>query len=300
MVLKDVIADATKQLKLANIEAPALEAGVILCSVLCCDRIFLYSHDDYEVKPDEYSKYTDLIRDRINGRPLQYITGHQEFMSLDFMVTPSVLIPRQDTEVLVESVINCLGKSGTEDKVILDIGTGSGCIAVSLAYYIKESRMFAMDISPSALKVARVNARSAGVEDRISFITGDIFEGLRGVDWTNPIESKLSKPQTLYFDGIVSNPPYIQSSHVVTLERQVRDYEPYAALNGGADGLDFYRCIVNEAVQYLKPGALLAFEVGIGQADDVVRLMEDAFNNIRIIKDLAQIDRVVLANRSKY
>ncbi|MFZ5986825.1 MAG: peptide chain release factor N(5)-glutamine methyltransferase [Bacillota bacterium] len=300
VVLKEALISGIKLLKSAGIEAPALEAGVILCHVLGCEKTYLYSHDDYKLNNDEYEYLIKCINDRANGKPLQYITGHQEFMSLDFKVTPDVLIPRHDTEVLVEAVIDYVKEAGLKKVNILDIGTGSGCIAVSLARYIKDSRVFAVDVSKGALKVARLNAKNLGVLERITFVRGNVFDGLNQIKAEDAIESgRVDSPHRkskIFFDVIVSNPPYIPSHDIHTLDVQVKDYEPLSALNGGEDGLDFYRFIIKEAANKLKPHGLLGFEVGYGQAADVLDLMKSEFERIKIVKDLAQVDRVVMGN----
>ncbi len=298
MVLRDVLLDGTKRLKESNIEAPAVEAGAILCHVLGCNRTYLYSHDDYILSDEQYTRYMLLLDERLEGRPVQYITGHQEFMSLDFIVTPHVLIPRQDTEILVEEVIE-YAKGIKGDKIeILDIGTGSGCIAVSLAHYISKSRVSALDVSLQALKMAHMNATNNNVDRKITFLLGDVFGGLENILSPDRAgeSSSNSGNQRVLFDIIVSNPPYIPSNDISTLEKQVKDYEPYCALDGGKDGLIFYRRIVEQSISYLKPGGLLAFEVGIGQAYDVKGIMGNSFNNLKIVKDLAGIDRVVMGN----
>ncbi len=265
-------------LKNANNEAPVVEAGVMLCSALKCDKAFLYSHNDHCISRDEYDFYIEQLNQRASGKPLQYITGHQEFMSLDFIVTPDVLIPRQDTEILVETVINFAQNHLNSPALkILDIGTGSGCIAVSLAHYLKNCKVTAVDISEKALKIARLNADKAGAADRIRFLQSNVLE-------------RLEKDR---FDVILSNPPYIPAADIKKLQVEVRDYEPIGALDGGADGLDFYRKIVSEAPCFLKPDCLLAFEVGYDQAQKVSRLMSQCFDDIQIIKDLSGIERVV-------
>lgn len=314
MILKDVLREGTNILRVSGIDAPALEAGVILCHVIKRDKTFLYAHDDYILTGDEYENYNNLLEQRVKGLPLQYITGNQEFMSLNFKVGREVLIPRGDTEVLVEAVIkyvddlnngnaNNLNTNFLNNKnilnndyykkdmpkegiKILDIGTGSGCISVSLAHYIENSRIFALDLSPEALRLALYNARTNEVEDKISFINGDIFRG---------IKEALGDEKGM-FDVIVSNPPYIPRKTIETLEVQVKHYEPYMALNGGEDGLDFYRVIVKEGVANLCPGGLLAFEVGIDQYKDVADMMKDSFENIKVLKDYSGIQRVVMGN----
>jgi len=292
VTVKDVMKRAIDTLKGACIETPTVDAGVMLCHVLNCDRTYIYTHVEYELNEDEFKKFNACISRRAEGIPVQYITGHQEFMSLDFKVVPEVLIPRHDTEILVESVIRhtkalqhsceetCPGNMPWLN--ILDIGTGSGCIAVSLAFYIRQSRIKAVDISEKALEIALNNAVNAGVGDRIEFVKGDIL--------SEHFSAAASSPR---FDIIVSNPPYIPQSDILGLQKEVRDFEPTSALNGGADGLDFYRAIVKNAAFLLKPQGLLAFEVGLNQADDVIMLMGRQYYDIGVTRDLAHISRVV-------
>ena len=200
-------------------------------------------------------------------------------MALPFFVDENVLIPRPDTENLVETVLGLIDKE--KDVHILDMCTGSGCIAVSLAYYLPNSKITAVDISDSALKVAKHNARLNNVDGQIFFIKSNLFERL---------------PKTLKekIDIIVSNPPYIPTKDMEDLMREVRDYEPNQALDGGEDGLRFYHPIINDCMEYLRPGGVLAFEIGYNQAEPVENLLKDyGFSNIEIKKDLAGFDRVI-------
>ena len=263
-------------LKTAGNEAPAIDAGVLLCHVLNCDRAYLYSHGTYELNELLFMKYASMLDKRARGVPLQYLTGVQEFMSLLFEVGQGVLIPRQDTEVLVEAVIKlCSEKGGVSD--ILDIGTGSGCIAVSLAHYLPECRLTAVDKMPDALEVAKRNAVANGVKDRIKFVESDLFDGI--------IVNK--------YDFIVSNPPYIRTEDINGLQTEVKGFEPVEALDGGMDGLDFYRVITAKAPYFLKNNGVLAFETGYDQAVEVSQIMSENFKEIKIYKDLSGIDRVV-------
>ena len=300
MLLKDALKEAVKFLSFSGNESPAFEAGIILCHVLKCRKTFLYSHDDYQLNEKEYSKYIEAISKRAKGVPLQHITGHQEFMSLDFKVTCDVLIPRQDTEVLVETVIEYTKPIKDRTIDILDIGTGSGCIAVSLAHYIKNSKVVAIDISQKALKIAKYNAEKNNVISKINFICGDIFTGFKNIlnndddNKDNDNKDNDNKDNEKKFDVIVSNPPYIASHDISFLEKQVKDFEPLKALDGGSDGLDFYKFIIEEAVHFLKNEGILVFEVGINQARDVLSMMEKNYFNVKIIKDLSAIERVVV------
>ncbi len=281
ITIKEALEKSTLILKKTDINAPALEAGVMLCNVLKCDRAFLYSHGDRIMTEEQRGTFFDNIEKRRKGVPLQYITGYQEFMSLLFKVSPKVLIPRQDTEVLVETVITHANKSRKGILNILDMGTGSGCIAISLAYYIKNCNVTAVDISEGALEIAGINAQAAGVSDRINFVVSDLFSNM---------ESDLSAS----FDIIVSNPPYIAVDEIDSLQVEVKCHEPYIALNGGNDGLDFYRAIINASPRFLSPGGLLAFEVGYNQSRSVAGLMEEQYCDITAVKDLSNIERVVL------
>jgi release factor glutamine methyltransferase len=293
MTLSEAYRKGTGILKVAGIDAPAADAGVILCHVVKCNRAYLYAHGDEELADGLLRTYISLLKKRTLGYPLQYLTGAQEFMSLPFEVGPGVLIPRQDTELLVETVTDfCREKAESKDNDsdygdgvsgcelrILDIGTGSGCIAISLAHYLPGSRVVAVDKMAEALEIAKRNARLNGVEDRVLFIQSDLFDNLRDD----------------LFDVIVSNPPYIRSGDIKRLQQEVKDYEPIEALDGGNDGLFFYREIIRRAPVYLKDGGMLAFETGYDQAGAVARQMTSSscFDSIRIHKDLAGIDRVV-------
>lgn len=287
MLIKEAFNKGTELLKDAGIDAPVNDTGIILCYTLKKDRSFLYAHEDYPLEKEEYRKFFGYLSKRVRHVPLQYITGHCEFMSLDFDVNPSVLIPRQDTELLVETVISFVQNSNeyrivkpqklNSDLHILEIGTGSGCIAVSLAYYLKNSRVTAVDISSDALAVALKNAKRAGVEKRIEFILSNIYTELDG-----------SK-----FDIIVSNPPYIPTGQISLLQAEVSQYEPLTALDGGSDGLAYYKFIIKDSVRYLKTSGLIALEVGIGQAGQVRALMQDKYEDITALKDLQGIERVL-------
>ena len=278
MTLKEALNKGISILKSSNTEAPAVEAGVMLCSAVDRNKVFLYAHGDFEMNEKEVQIFFEMLRRRALRVPLQYITGRQEFMSLEFLVSPDVLIPRQDTEILVEAVIQRAANMPLECLRILDIGTGSGCIAVSLAYYLKNCTVTAVDISEKALGMARLNAANAGVGDKVEFVRGNLFEA---------IEDRA-------FDIIVSNPPYIPKADIDGLQVEVKDYEPRSALDGGGDGLDFYRKIAEKSTGFLATDGILAFEVGLSQAGHVSKLMEIGFCDIKVFKDLAGIDRVVM------
>lgn len=289
MNIKEFLKYAAEIMKNADIEAPVLEAGVILCHVLKCSRAYLYSHDNLDLDEEQSYILKHMVSERTRKVPLQYLTGETEFMSLVFTVNPSVLIPRQDTEILVEKCIELVkaarmdedNKDNTECKPavrILDMCTGSGCIAVSIANYCPNSIVTACDISWGALEIAQANAERLGVKNRLEFRQGNLFEALDGETG---------------FDLIVSNPPYIETKTMQELQKEVKDFEPHIALDGGMDGLDFYRRITAEVPAYLNHGGYLAFEIGYNQGESVKRLMERAFTDIQVLRDLGGNHRVV-------
>ena len=261
-------------------DTPKLDIEILLSKALGdVDRLYIHLNLHKELTKEQLDSFNKMIQDRLKGRPIAYIVNNREFMGLDFYVEEGVLIPRPDTEPLVEEVIELV--KGKENLKIVDIGTGSGAITVSLAKYIKDCQVYSLDISDKALSIGLKNAISNEVEDKINFIKSYIFSG---------IEDKGLK-----LDVIVSNPPYIRRADINTLHTQVKDYEPYIALEGGEDGLDFYRDITRESVKYLKDKGILAFEVGHDQAEDVSEILKhNGYTNIYTKKDLQGIDRVVI------
>lgn len=277
MTIKDIIVKYSKELEEIS-PTPRLDVETLLQKVLGVDRLYILLNLERVLSEDEEQLFNKFINERLNNRPIAYIVGNREFMGLDFFVKEGVLIPRPDTEVLVEEVIKLAKKK--DAKNILDIGTGSGAITVSLAKYLENVKVTSVDISDIALEIGKRNAISNEVDDRINFVKSDLFTNI----------DKETK-----FDIIVSNPPYIKREVIDTLDKQVKDYEPYNALEGGVDGLDFYRAITKQAKEYLKKGGILAYEVGHDQSEDVSKLMEmDGYTNIYTLKDLQQIDRVVI------
>lgn len=261
-------------------DTPKLDIEILLSKALGdVDRLYIHLNLHKELTKEQLDSFNKMIQDRLKGRPIAYIVNNREFMGLDFYVEEGVLIPRPDTEPLVEEVIELV--KGKENLKIVDIGTGSGAITVSLAKYIKDCQVYSLDISDKALSIGLKNAISNEVEDKINFIKSNIFSG---------IEDK-----GLELDVIVSNPPYIRRADINTLHTQVKDYEPYIALEGGEDGLNFYRDITRESVKYLKDKGILAFEVGHDQAEDVSEILKhNGYTNIYTKKDLQGIDRVVI------
>ena len=227
---------------------------------------------------------------RIRGEPLQYIVGHQEFWSIDLHVDPRVLIPRPETELLIEQVLVILSKAPSKAPLrILEIGTGSGAIAISLTSELKNVFVVATDVSAEALKLAKENARGAGVHQRIAFVQGDLFAPFR------PVGDKGGA------DMILSNPPYVTRSEIEALSREVKNHEPLTALDGGEDGLDFYRRIIEQAPAYLSDPGWLLLEMGQGQGPSVSKLIRQrgAFRAPELVRDFAGIERVVKAEKLK-
>ena len=229
-----------------------------------------------------------LVKRRISGEPLQYVLGHQEFWSIDFKVDPRVLIPRPETELLVEQSLLILSKTSFKTpRFVLEIGTGSGSVAISLAKEVRDIFLVATDISREALMLAKENAKSSGTLHQIQFVHGNLFDPFRLLREREP------------FDLILSNPPYIPCSEIEGLAREVRDYEPIIALNGGEDGLTFYRSIISQAPFYLRKGGWLLLELGQAQGEDVSELIQKRgdFLTPQRLQDLSGIERVLKAQR---
>ena len=264
-----------------GVENPRLDAEVLLCAVLKCQRITLYVDFERPLSEEELATYREYVRRRGNFEPLAYILGERAFMRNTFKVNKATLVPRPETELLVESLVRIAPLLKREGDVkILDIGTGSGAIIVSLLDYLPNAKGVGVDISVDALIVAKENSEKIGVTGRIGFVRSDVFSKL-------PLEKK--------FDVIVSNPPYIPAGDIAGLDKDVQQ-EPRGALDGGADGLDFYRRITAEAMDHMAEEGVLAFEIGIGQAAAVQQLCLDAgFVKTAVRKDYAGIERMVFA-----
>ena len=279
MTIRDIIIKYSQELENIS-DTPRLDVEILLEKALGnVDSLYIRLNLNKELTQEQEDLFNTFIQDRLKGRPVAYIVGNREFMGLDFYVQEGVLIPRPDTEPLVEELIElCRGK---ENLNILDIGTGSGAITISLAKYLNTSKVKSFDISDIALEVGKKNAISNEVDDRVEFTKSDLFSS---------IENK-----SIQFDVIVSNPPYIPKKDIETLHIQVKDYEPYTALEGGEDGLDFYRSITEQSRMYLKENGILAYEVGHDQAQDVSEIMKsNGYTKIYTKKDLQGIDRVVI------
>ena len=277
MQIKEVMRKGMIKLKTNNIEEPNLKSRLLMQYILNKPREYLLVHDDKQLTLRQEVNYFKAIKKLLDGEPLQHITHRQEFMRLMFYVDENVLIPRPDTEILVEEVIKIAKKINA--KKILDLCTGSGAIAVSLAKYIEGSQITATDISRKALSIAKLNAVNNDVEDKITFVSSDLFQNI---------------PEEKY-DIIVSNPPYIKRNVIQKLDKEVRK-EPIIALDGGDDGLKFYKKIIDNAYEYLKYKGYLCFEIGYDQKDEVTKLIENEGKYIDTYskKDLYDNDRIVI------
>jgi release factor glutamine methyltransferase len=281
--IKALLETATDYLVEKGIENARLNAEVLLAHQLHVKRISLYLNFDQPLTEEEVSGYRNLIRRRLKREPLQYITGNQEFWSLAFSVNPHVLIPRPETEILVEQAITLAGTFPEGPLHILDLGTGSGIISVTLAKEIPQSRVFATDVSGDALGVASVNAREHGVSDRIAFLQGDLFEPLA-----------RRKPG---FHLIASNPPYVCTHEIQGLLPEVALYEPKKALDGGADGMHYLRRIIHQAPLFLCPGGWLLLEMSPHQVENALFELARTgmYQNEKIIEDYSHHQRVLVA-----
>ncbi len=269
---------------------PLLDAQILLMHLLDVDKIYLYTHSDEVVDQETVDKYLELIDLRKSRYPLQYIIGTQEFMGLDFNVREGVLIPRPDTEVLIENILEIVNAGYFSHKEIIsiaDIGTGSGAITLSLAHFIKNSFVHSVDISADALCIAKENADNLSLKTQVKFLNGSLLEPL----YDEKLEGKI--------DILVSNPPYICTEVIEGLQREVSTYEPKLALDGGVDGLDFYRKIIDGAAELMSENSIIAFEIGYDQGETVKELLvqNGNFNNIRVITDLYGHNRVIIGDR---
>jgi len=277
--IREALNEAVSILKNSNIETPAREAGVLLAFVLKKDLSYIYAHPEENLPDGILREFIDAVGRRSRRMPFQYISNRQEFMSLEFYVDQNCLVPRPDTEILVEAALEAVKKYKGPVRV-LDIGTGSGAIAVSIAYYAENTVVDAIDISENALTVAVKNAEKYSTAERINFINADINR------------FTPEKPYSV----VVSNPPYIPRGEIEKLMPEVACYEPVIALDGGEDGLDFYRIIASKLENLLYPDGTVLVEVGIGQHAYVRELFEKKGMRVSVLKDLAGTDRVVLGS----
>lgn len=283
MTLREALMRATQQLEATpDLHADAgRDAATLLRHVLGITQAAMLADPGRVLTPDRQTAYDTMILRRAANEPIQYITGEQEFYGLGLRVTPAVLIPRPETEVLVEAVLEEVNRAKLQPALrILDVGTGSGAIAIALAHHLPLTQLVAVDISVAALEVSAANAARHVVADRIRFIESDLLEALAD--------------DAAMFDVIVSNPPYVPTADCASLHPQVREYEPEAALFAGVDGLSIYRRLIPQARAALLPNGLLAMEIGYGQKNAVAALLS-AWKDVRFVDDLQQIPRVALA-----
>ena len=279
ITLKDALAQGLGRLTSAQVGSPRLNAETLLMFVLSCDRSYLYAHPERPLTEDEHNRYIHAVAERVRGIPAQYITGHQEFWGLDFIVTPDVLIPRPETEHLIETVLPLARNFASPH--INDVGTGSGCIAIALAKELPQAEIDAVDISPAALEIARANALRNQVADRVRIYQADLLAGVR--------------PESL--DFVVSNPPYVGEEEEDEVQLEVRKFEPHDAVFAGPTGLEVIERLIPQAHAGLKPGGWLLMEMS-GSIVSGVRILLAGWEEVRIINDLQGIPRVAAARRN--
>lgn len=276
MQLRDAIHNAEQRLQTAHVGSPRMNAELLAMFVLGCDRAYLYAHSERPLTRNEMTSYDDALSERARGVPAQYITGHQEFWGMDVIVSPAVLIPRPETEHVIETMLE-LARDRPANNVV-DVGTGSGCIALALAKEFPEARIHATEISAEALEIARANAARHQLDDRIQFHETDLLAGM----------------EEGAFDYVVSNPPYIGEREVDSVEAQVRRFEPHLALFAGVSGLEVFARLIPEARKALQPGGWLIMEIGHSGRERVCELLKD-WKEVRITNDLQGIARVLAA-----
>ena len=273
-----------------SVPSAQLAAELLLMHVLGRDRAYLHTHAELELPQTTVDRYSKLIAERATGKPTQYITGHQEFWGMDFEVTPDVLIPRPETEHLVESVLELARAQGFgKDRRlrIADVGTGSGCIALALASELPRAIIFGVDISRTALVVASDNAVRLGMPERVKFLESDLLSRLLDADFLGT------------FDFVVSNPPYVGKHEVDMVQREVREFEPRVAWGSLEQGDEIYARLFPQALQALKPGGYVVVEIGYNMRDVVLRLLGEEWEEIEVRPDLAGIPRVVYARKRR-
>ena len=281
MTIAEALREAATALRVAGLSEPRREAGSLLSHVVGRDSAFLITHADETLTDAERETFRDAVARRAAGEPFQYIAGRQEFYGLEFEVTPEVLIPRPETELLVESALELL--KGTDAPFVCDVGTGSGCIAVALLHERQDARGLALDLSPAALAVAARNAERHGVAGRLRLLVSDCFDALGA-----------GGHEGVPFDMVVSNPPYVAESALEGLQREVREHEPRVALTPGGDGLSVISRLLTDAPRFLKPRGHLLLEIGFDQHERVGALVDPAvWTLLDIHKDLQGIPRTV-------
>ena len=282
MSIAEALLGGSRTLVQAGVPEARREAGSLLSFILGKDRTFLISHSDEQLDGDRLARFRDSVERRASGEPLQYITGVQDFFGREFRVTPDVLIPRPETELLVEAALDVVGANS--EPLICDVGTGSGCIAVTLLCEIRNARAVAVDKSPAAIEIAKLNAQTQGVESRTVFALSDCFNALDSAEYE--------------FDLVVSNPPYVSAAMVEGLQREVRDHEPLMALSPGPDGLIIIRRLLAETPSFLKNNGHLIVEIGFDQGEAVQSMIDAAvWRLLEIRPDLQGIPRTVVLQK---
>jgi len=285
--IREALTEASAALRAAGIDDARADARALLSHTLARDHAFLIAHSEDELEPHACALFRERVRRRAAGEPVQYITGRQEFYGLDFEVSPAVLIPRPETELLVETALELL-RGGGAPPLVCDVGTGSGCIPVALLHERRDAHAYGLDISPDALAVAARNAARHGAASRLTLLVSDCFDALDAV------------ARTTNFNLITSNPPYIAERDIAHLQREVRDHEPRLALTPGGDGLSVIRRLVAEAPRFLEEGGHLIFEIGYDQHEAVASLVdENVWTVPDIRRDLQGIPRVVILQRRR-
>ena len=282
MFLKQAVDAAYESFLQGDVPSPRLNAELLLMFVLDCDRAYLFAHPERRLNAEERAQYDHVVCERARGCPTQYITGHQEFWGLDLIVSPSVLIPRPETEHVVETVLELVKQRDPDQRLsIIDVGTGSGCIALALAKELPLAAVYASDISEEALEIARINAARLGMGDRILFRRSDLLSIYAGEQ----------------FDFVVSNPPYVGESEADKVQKQVREFEPKMAVFSGREGLDIYKQLIPQAHAVLNPGGWLVTEIGFSTEEKVKALLA-GWADIQTTADLQSIPRVIAARRN--
>ena len=282
MNIKEVLVNTEKYFKKNDIDNPRLDAEVLLAELLDMERIKLYVNFDYPLNDEEISQYRKMIKKRAKHIPVAYITGHKEFMSLDFFVNQNVLLPRPETEILVEYLIDYFQEKDMESVNIVEVGTGSGAIMVSLGHYLENAKILGVEIEPGAIEVTRKNIDKYSLGDSLKVTQGDLLKPL--------IKREISN-----VDLLVSNPPYISEDEMDNLPPEVKK-EPEKALYGGREGIDIYKDLIPQSKKVLKDKGMIALEIGYTQADAVKKILqENNFKNIEVRKDYADKDRFIIA-----
>jgi release factor glutamine methyltransferase len=289
MQLRAALQTGLKRLLEHDVPSANLAAELLLMHVLQQDRSFFYTHSDQDLPAEQFDRYMELVGERCTGKPTQYITGHQEFWGLEFEVTPAVFIPRPETEHIIETVLDLIGREGLSKKDsfrIADVGTGSGCIPIALAKELPRAELFATDMSPAALEVAVRNAQRVGVVAQIVFLESDLLACLLEPDFPR------------LFDFVVSNPPYVGHDELADVQREVREFEPRLAWGDLAQGEEIYARLFPQAHRLLKPGGCVVVEIGYNKKDAVLSLLGEGWQDHEVCPDLAGIPRVITARKT--